>query len=562
MTTFTKDTLSAISLSVVTVGHTGCNVVVDGTNDTSQIQSAINTIHALGGGNIVFAPMTFIITTPILLYSDVRLYGSGRDITILYLKTGSNCNVINTGLQSNVGIYDLTIDGNGTNQTGGTGINTSDFLTVGAGTTTNIQIQNVKLTDIYSTAITTVGDQITIDNIFIDTVLTDVGIGGNTATKVKVLNSIITGTYGSAFQVCGDGATNSFNYDVVYDNCLAYNCGTAASPASGFDMTQVKRGICNNCIAYLNYGAGVNIEYNAEKITFNNCICDQNIFGGHAGGGNFNLGGVIKKEIVLNNCIIINGESVGSFKSGLFIGQGGGGSAQDVVLNNILIRDNTGDGLYQQHAITMIGGEIANPAYKGIAQTAGQCNGTIIDGVTFTGITEGSSQCIQISSDDVRITNCNFKTCSGQFGILADQYNYLQINNNQFNDVNTPLRVTRSIGSQMDGNSFHDCDYNTIGLAGDTFCSVSNNTIINCANQANDVSANIFIESYSATHSLRNRVNGNTIYTSTANKPKFGIREDTSDQNYNVYLGNVATNAATTNISTQGAQSDASHNIN
>jgi hypothetical protein len=114
-----------LSINVKDYGAKG-----DGTtDDTAAIQRAINDANAAGGGTVFFPSGTYITTTQ-TLPSNVVLQGVGKSSTIIRLKNGTNASLLVTsgfvgltGTNSNQGIHDwglssLTLDGNGSNQSG------------------------------------------------------------------------------------------------------------------------------------------------------------------------------------------------------------------------------------------------------------------------------------------------------------------------------------------------------------------------------------------------------------------------------------------------------------
>jgi hypothetical protein len=94
------------------------------TDDTIAIQSAINAAYLAGGGT-VFLPVGTYITDPnpgIQVKSNVALHGSGYG-SVIKLKNGStrNDNIVKAESQTNIGIYNLLVDGNRSNQAGSPG---------------------------------------------------------------------------------------------------------------------------------------------------------------------------------------------------------------------------------------------------------------------------------------------------------------------------------------------------------------------------------------------------------------------------------------------------------
>jgi hypothetical protein len=105
-----------------------------GGDDSTAIQSAINSVASGGGGVVTLERGTYVINATLTIPSYVTLKGQGIDVTILRLKNGANQSVITTTDTSSLisgntaggakywGVTDLTIDGNKTNNTSGHGI--------------------------------------------------------------------------------------------------------------------------------------------------------------------------------------------------------------------------------------------------------------------------------------------------------------------------------------------------------------------------------------------------------------------------------------------------------
>jgi hypothetical protein len=87
---------------------------------------------------------------------------------------------------------------------------------------------------------------------------------------------------------------------------------------------------------------------------------------------------------------------------------------------------------------------------------------------------------------------------------------------------------------------------------------VSNNNITNIGQATNNTYSAILLSDSSSDN---NTIIGNVIRSTATNKHKYGIREDNSGCDKNIIAGNNVRNAVTANISTQGANTDVSHNI-
>ncbi|WP_318626887.1 right-handed parallel beta-helix repeat-containing protein [Paenibacillus polymyxa] len=88
------------------------------TDDTAAIQLAIDSASLLGGGNVYFTPGVYLCG-PLTLRDNVRLMGSGKITTTLKFKDAGNDHILSGTSIQNVGITDLTIEGNKSKQTVG-----------------------------------------------------------------------------------------------------------------------------------------------------------------------------------------------------------------------------------------------------------------------------------------------------------------------------------------------------------------------------------------------------------------------------------------------------------
>lgn len=127
------------------------------TDDTAAIQTAIN-LASVSGGTVSFPAGTYVAGT-LTLYTKVHLSGAGIEATILQLKAGTNAALIQssnfaslTGTNStsgiyNFGVYNLTLDGNKTNNaSGGYGLQLYGYGYV----LHNVRVRNCHNDGIYS----------------------------------------------------------------------------------------------------------------------------------------------------------------------------------------------------------------------------------------------------------------------------------------------------------------------------------------------------------------------------------------------------------------------------
>jgi hypothetical protein len=92
------------------------------TDDATAINNACTAMAELGGGDVMFPAGTFIVGAAIQLPDNVQLVGAGQKATTIKLKASANVNIIQkksgaAGLGA--GLFDLTVDGNDTNNTNG-----------------------------------------------------------------------------------------------------------------------------------------------------------------------------------------------------------------------------------------------------------------------------------------------------------------------------------------------------------------------------------------------------------------------------------------------------------
>lgn len=99
-------------------------------DDTTAVQNAVNAINAQGGGKLYF-PKGIYLCGKITVYSNLWIVGEGRDNSVIKLKNGANTDLIygdqsdsrwlttSTAGVSNLGLFDITLDGNRANNTAG-----------------------------------------------------------------------------------------------------------------------------------------------------------------------------------------------------------------------------------------------------------------------------------------------------------------------------------------------------------------------------------------------------------------------------------------------------------
>lgn len=91
-------------------------------NSTQSVQTAINTLNTAGGGILHLKAGTYVITSPIVLYSNIRIEGESYSTVTLYFSAGANnitmtgTNVYTTGTISSIA-GGVNVTGSGTTWT-------------------------------------------------------------------------------------------------------------------------------------------------------------------------------------------------------------------------------------------------------------------------------------------------------------------------------------------------------------------------------------------------------------------------------------------------------------
>ncbi len=107
----------------VIVGSVEADYLVDGTADQVQIQAAIDAVNASGGGMVFIKEGTYNLATALTNKSNVEIVGEEKNSTILKMGNNLNTTVFNNSTEGLTGVTvkNLTVDGNGANQTSGGG---------------------------------------------------------------------------------------------------------------------------------------------------------------------------------------------------------------------------------------------------------------------------------------------------------------------------------------------------------------------------------------------------------------------------------------------------------
>lgn len=92
--------------------------VTGGGDSSTEINSAISTASAAGGGNVVLQAGTYNISNPITVKTGVNLTGASEATTIIQATTSlGSGSVVQTSTNSNITIQNMTLNQDGSNQT-------------------------------------------------------------------------------------------------------------------------------------------------------------------------------------------------------------------------------------------------------------------------------------------------------------------------------------------------------------------------------------------------------------------------------------------------------------
>lgn len=239
-----------------------------GTNDQTQIQTAINYVRANGGGSILFSNGIFMLSSNLYLYSNMILQGQGMDATILKLADNSpafsKAGFLRTINCINLEIRDMTLDGN-------KHLSTNDLTSYGR-------------FGIYTEA-----------------------CNYTTFNQVRTSN-----WYGYGFDPHGTGGTTVASYYVTVSNCEAINNGW-----DGITIDKCINSYVFNNRAIGNGRHGINIVTGSKFGEFHdNYICDN---GYDYKGTKVGCGIMIQNNqgYTTQNHVLYNNELTNSSKGGL-----------------------------------------------------------------------------------------------------------------------------------------------------------------------------------------------------------------------------------------------------
>lgn len=295
------------------------------TDDTTAWTNAIAAAVSAGGGIITMGRGTSLVTKILVTASNIKIQGAGPGLSVIKEKNGGNRTpVVFNGAStlSNVGISDVTVDGNAANQTilsvnyGGTGWTATygsafgeqfgmagvQFVDCAGVTTRNTVVQNCLN---YGVSAIGCSDVDISHNRFIDATQmrtrqtngSNTTVGGNTISitsnpgygvrkSIRVLGNTISGVADVGIDIHGSGA----NYVTVADNILygqetvvlgtnnlAY-WGIALEMESADAVDNIGASIHGNYVADLNIALIANNNLNPSHTIMNQVWSNNTVY--------------------------------------------------------------------------------------------------------------------------------------------------------------------------------------------------------------------------------------------------------------------------------------------
>lgn len=500
---------------------TNADYFCDGTADEVQINQAISDLPATGG-RIVLSEGLFTIAAAITVTkSNVILEGQGTSTRILLTNsTSANCIQVGNGSSpyAHITIRNFYIDGNEANQTiGGNGVKI--FTNVTHAEISDCLITNTGLSNIYDDG----AAHTRIINNYCDTTKS-----GNACSNVEGLGvnpMVLNNTLLSA-DFAGIDAYNSSGEVIVRGNYI-HNPGVNAIYMEGSATAKIS----DNVIVITNDPTSFLIRTNNVAIVTDNKIfvTDTNTQALTA------IRFQAPASIIANNEIIF--ESAAAHV----------GIAQNTGPSGCVINGNT---------LTL-----ESPTSGSIGM---DLSSTFADCLVTNNTLEGWDTGFYLDSAvDVSLnTNFIFNTSTGIDISAADN---CALVGNQFDGVTaciTSLSNSPTTYISINGNTFYNCTQDAVNMRSMQYCTVAGNTFNLIGVGTNDTYSGVLLNTVSGTNYAKyNTIANNTFASAAANKPKYNIRENSSNDGPNIVIGNICLNAQTAQISTQHASSQVANNI-
>lgn len=221
-----------------TVNVKDFGAVGDGvTDDASAIQATINSISSAGGGIVYFPEGTFKVNSTINVGSNITISGAGINSTIIKVGIADITTVNISASSTNVGLENLTINGNRAAFPSGTGIGLG-----GSGNISDLYLTNIKVTN---------GQRF---SAFLNA-------GSGEYYRVKISNCVFEDS-GDGYDTLGSGYLN----ETVIQGCIFRN-----TTGQGFATTNSKGGlIVSACTFEGPMGNGISLEP-AQNVVITGC---------------------------------------------------------------------------------------------------------------------------------------------------------------------------------------------------------------------------------------------------------------------------------------------------
>ena len=289
-----------------------------------------------------------------------------------------------------------------------------------------------------------------------------------------------------------------------------------------------------------------NADIHAITVTANNCEIRDLKIDGNKSNQSSSVDGIqvnIADECTINNCFITSCKRRGIYVSGT--------SEKNNIINNIL-DSNDDSGIYLDvgsfNNILTNNQSFSNGGY-GILLVSASGN-RVANNLAFSNTKSGIGVVLNVQFSINNIIVGNYCTTNTEYGIDCLIGKNIITGNSVYANTLSGMRITDAADyTVINGNMFLDNQQHGLLLNGVDYCPVTGNMFRGNGAGTDDTYSDILLNN-TATY---NTITGNNLIAGTGNKPKYGIREDSSADDYNIISSNVAQGAVTTNISIQGA---------
>jgi hypothetical protein len=301
-------------------------------SDSAAIQTAIDYVNGLSGGNVVIKEGQYSLSSGLTLYSNITLCGVGEN-TVLNMADSVNINMIAGTDISSVTIKDLQIDGNKANNTSGSCIflEQLDKFDVHNVHVLNAPYHNIAVTGVngssqYGAIHNCICENAGHRNILFDPRVIDSSISNNTCLNATKAN-ILVGHGSYRIRVINnfcDGTTEADGIVIHHDaqKCIVSNNTSINAATSGILLNRNVYGcIISNNYCESNSDCGIRINAGLTDGTYGWMTegnCEQNIVIGNICNNNaidgIKLsseadGKIVKRISVRGNMCMLNTEN-------------------------------------------------------------------------------------------------------------------------------------------------------------------------------------------------------------------------------------------------------------